>query len=357
MKIGIFDPYLDTLSGGEKYMLTAALCLSKEHNVSLFWDTDKKEDIVMGAKERFGMNLSSLLFKQNIFSKNVSLFKRLQESKKYDFIFVLSDGSFPFLLTRLILHFQSPLPWVNGKTLKTRIKMRYVYKVICNSNYTKVHIDTTFGITSSVVYPPITITKQASYKKENYILTVGRYGITAGGSSYKKQEVMIDIFKRMVQEGLKDWKLVVVISVAEQDKVKVSHLNKLASSYPIDIIVNPDNATLWTWYRKAKIYWHAAGFGEDLNIHPDRAEHFGMATVEAMSQGTVPVVINAGGQREIVKNNKNGYVWNTQEEFINYTKKLTQDEKLTSKLSHEAVISTEAFSKDTFCQKITRLIP
>ena len=41
MRIGIYDPYLDTLSGGEKYMLSAASCLAKEHKVFIFWDKDK----------------------------------------------------------------------------------------------------------------------------------------------------------------------------------------------------------------------------------------------------------------------------------------------------------------------------
>ena len=36
MRIGIFDPYLDTLSGGEKYMLSIASCLVQEYEVFIF---------------------------------------------------------------------------------------------------------------------------------------------------------------------------------------------------------------------------------------------------------------------------------------------------------------------------------
>ena len=36
MKIGIFDPYLDDLGGGEKYMMKIAQCLGKNHDVSIF---------------------------------------------------------------------------------------------------------------------------------------------------------------------------------------------------------------------------------------------------------------------------------------------------------------------------------
>ncbi len=57
MKIGIYDPYLDDLGGGEKYMMTIASCLSKDHDVSIFWDSKKDlEELV----ERFSLDISNL---------------------------------------------------------------------------------------------------------------------------------------------------------------------------------------------------------------------------------------------------------------------------------------------------------
>ena len=96
MNIGIFDPYLDTLAGGEKYMLTIAECLSKEHNVSIFWDTDVKA-IKKLAFDRFGFDFSSIRFVKNIFSSRVSLFQRIQIARQYDRIVYLSDGSLPIV--------------------------------------------------------------------------------------------------------------------------------------------------------------------------------------------------------------------------------------------------------------------
>ena len=60
-------------------------------------------------------------------------------------------------------------------------------------------------------------------------------------------------------------------------------------------------AELRDLYGRASIFWHAAGLGEDPERHPDRYEHFGITTVEAMSAGAVPVVIDAAGQAEIVE--------------------------------------------------------
>ena len=84
-------------------------------------------------------------------------------------------------------------------------------------------------------------------------------------------------------------------------KSAVESLRKKTAGSKIEILTDSEFETLQTYYSKAKIYWHAAGFGEDLEKHPDRAEHFGMSTVEAMSAGCVPVVFAGGGQLEIVQ--------------------------------------------------------
>ena len=42
MKAGIYDPYLDTLGGGERYVLAVANCwLKRGWNVNIFWEKVK----------------------------------------------------------------------------------------------------------------------------------------------------------------------------------------------------------------------------------------------------------------------------------------------------------------------------
>ena len=74
------------------------------------------------------------------------------------------------------------------------------------------------------------------------------------------------------------------------------------------MVLHPDasGAELRDLYARASIFWHAAGLGEDPERHPDRYEHFGITTVEAMSAGAVPVVIDAAGQVEIVEHGAYG---------------------------------------------------
>lgn len=356
MKIGIFTPYLNSLSGGEKYILTAAECLSSKHEVFIFWDTRFESEIKKKAFEKFRIKLSAVKFTNNIFDRGVSLFSRLFLSKAYDYIIFLSDGSIPFVLSNLIIHFQFPVEWVNTKSFKTKIKFLNIKNVICNSSFTKSYIDKKFAIKSAVLYPPVFISNAKTNQKEKVILHVGRFETSIEGANFKKQDVMIDVFKEMVRRGLKDWRFVLVVSFKKEDEDNLGKLKKKAQGLPIEFIENPNNSALQIEYGRAQIYWHATGFAEDLIRHPERAEHFGIATVEAMDAGAVPVVINAGGQREIVEDGKNGFLWDTLEELQEKTLRLVRDQNLWKKLSQAAKQRARFFSERRFCEELEKII-
>ena len=353
MKIGIFDPYLSDLGGGEKYMITLAECLSRNNSVTVFWN--RKDDLNKVA-ERFSLDISKLILKRNIFSPDYPFFKRCLDSLSYDAIIVLSDGSIPFVLSRkLFIHFQQPHPAV-GMSLKTIFKKNRVTSFFCNSFFTKSFIDREFRIASQVLYPPINI-KTKKIKKENIILHVGRFRVVnIGLDDYKKQEVMIDVFKKMVDEGTKSWRLVLAVGLHEKDRFKFSDLQKKINGYPIEFLINLQSEELSKIYSKSKIYWHATGYGENLEKNPELAEHFGISTVEAMGAGAVPVVINAGGQREIVEDKISGYLWNTLRDFIDKTNKLIKDPKLWKEMSKKAIRRAEIFSGERFCRELTNII-
>ena len=160
----------------------------------------------------------------------------------------------------------------------------------------------------------------------------------------------------MVNKGLKEWKFVLAVSVAEKDREEFEEMKKKSQNFPIEFLVNKSNDELWDIYSRAKIYWHATGFGEDLKMHPEFAEHFGISTVEAMGAGVVPVVINAGGQAEIVNDGKNGFLWNTLGQLQEKTLKLINDEKLLLTMSSAAKKRSQEFSGDNFSKNVNKLI-
>lgn len=354
MNIGIYSPYLDTLTGGEKYIFTAASCLSKEHNVTIFWDDPS---IISKAEAKFQLDLSRINVSANIFNRNTGLIKRFYKTFKFDRIFYLSDGSIPIVgAKKLFLHFQFPVEWVNTNSFLFLFKKSRVSKFICNSYFTKRYIDRKFNTKSFVLYPPATIRTGVVEKKENLILTVGRYSLLPNGSDFKKLEFLVGAFKKFQKKRLKGWKFAIVTSVMpEHEKEFEKFVTKSSSNY-IEIHKNIGFEEITKRYSEAKIYWHAAGFGEDLEKYPERAEHFGISTVEAMSHGAVPIVVKAGGQIEIIKESENGFMWENEAQLLEKTHKVAVDKDLYIRISKEAMESSKSFSLERFCEELNHLI-
>src|SRR3989344_1768451 len=297
MKIGFYSPYIDTLSGGEKYILTAASVASAEHDVTIFWDDT---EVIKKAGNRFDIDLSKVTVAPNIFLPTASFVKRLSQTRDLDFLFFLSDGSIPLSLSKkLIIHLQFPVVWIPSLSWKEKLKVRRVSTFVCNSKFTKGFIDKKYKVNSKVIYPPVDI-EMPVMKKENIILTIGRYSKFHNGDDFKKISVMIDQFKKMYDTQKTNWKFVIVTSFLPEQQEALEQLQSSIAHYPIEILRDVTFEQLNQLYATSKIYWHAAGFGEDLTAHPELAEHFGISTAEAMAAGAVPIVYNAGGLKEIV---------------------------------------------------------
>ena len=84
---------------------------------------------------------------------------------------------------------------------------------------------------------------------------------------------------------------------------------------------------------------------------PEKLEHFGISTVEAMAYGVVPVVINKGGQKEMIEQGVTGYLWNTEEECIERTKRLIQAEKMRKEMAQRAAKEADKYSMEMFFKR------
>ena len=345
MKIAIYSPYLDTLGGGERYILTIAEHLSKNNEVIIFWDGI---DINNQAKERLNIDLSKVTFKKNVFIAN-NLIEKYKNLKDFDVCFVVSDGSIPMGFSKKnILHFQ--VPFKTTPNLKNTIKLLTWKKIIVNSNFTKKIIDKSYGVSTTVLYPPVDILNLRPLEKKNIILSVGRFFSPLHD---KKQNILIKSFKKM---NLKAWKLVLAGGVDKTSEEKIKELQKSVDTYPIEILPNVSYSVIKKLYGEAKIYWHGAGFGEDEKKDPEKAEHFGISTVEAMASGAVPVVVPYGGQREIVDEGKNGLYFYTEDELIDKTLELINNQNLLDNLSKNALEKSKSYSKENFCRHLDEII-
>lgn len=202
-----------------------------------------------------------------------------------------------------------------------------------------------WGIECEVIYPPVD-TNSAIVKKTNLILSVGRF-FTQGHS--KKQLEMLSVFEDL-RDALPDWEYSCVGGVDDSmgGHEYFAKATTLAQRSGAHVEGNIDPGRLKGLYQRSKIFWHAAGFGENEERHPERSEHFGIATVEAMAAGCVPIVVNKGGQREIVEHEVSGFLWNTLEELKQHSTRVARDEQLRLRMAEAARARAQKFSTERF---------
>lgn len=355
MRIGFFDPYLDTLGGGERYALTLAeYWLSQGHQVEIFWP---EKETLARASARFNLQFHGLQYNPQLYQllrRPDSFWQKRKLTKHYDLIFYLSDGSLPLLFSqKKIIHFQVPFTQVKGRSLINKIKLGRLDHVVCNSRFTKRFIDQEFGIQSQVIYPPVAIEDFSAKPKKNIILSVARFDSPLHA---KKQSVLFSAFQEMGEAERGDWRLILAGGVQARAVRQLEKFKKSVQGSAVEILANVDFRTLQNLYGEAKIYWHAAGFGVNEEKNPKKVEHFGIGTVEAMAAGCVPVVCAKGGQKEIVDQALDGFLWQKKKELLKYTRELMINEGLRRKLARRGQQKSKKFSKKVFCQQFEELI-
>jgi glycosyltransferase involved in cell wall biosynthesis len=85
------------------------------------------------------------------------------------------------------------------------------------------------------------------------------------------------------------------------------------------------------------------------------AEHFGISTVEAMGAGAVPIVINAGGQKEIVEDGVQGFLWDSLDDLKKKTLRLIQDPSLLERMSEKSKEKAKKFAGNRFEKQVMEI--
>jgi glycosyltransferase involved in cell wall biosynthesis len=62
----------------------------------------------------------------------------------------------------------------------------------------------------------------------------------------------------------------------------------------------------------------------DEEQDPASIEHFGIATVEVMRSGVIPVGLNRGGSLSIIEHGKSGFLADSKEDVVAHTVKLME---------------------------------
>jgi glycosyltransferase involved in cell wall biosynthesis len=225
-------------------------------------------------------------------------------------------------------------------------------RIVANSGYGAQWVKRLWNRRCEVLVPAVT--QRVGGEKRPMILSVGRFFAPERGHS-KKQLEMVEAFSRLSPQ-FPDWELHLVGGCAEQDLAYLAAVRRAAEGLPVVLHVGASGEELDALYAAASIYWHATGLGEDLEADPERAEHFGITTVEAMSAGAVPVVMRAGGQLEIVREGIDGYFFSDIEGLLARSRQVIEDDTLRERLGAASVERAQLFGREAFARRLRAMV-
>ncbi len=344
MKVGLYDPHLSTLGGGERYFLVTleeALRLP-DAEVTLF--SPERPD--PAAWERLGVRVPAESFRWvEGMDAEVSA-----HSGELDLLFAMvNEVPPPSDARRSVAMIQFPhrshtgprarLLRLFGLSRAAQALGSY-QRYLCNSEFTRRHLHARLGVDATVLAPPVEIPEDEPSRPEPLILAVGRY---FRGHHSKNQHVLLDALDRLDAPG---WRLALV--GGSGDASYEAELRERARALPAELLVDVPRAERDDLYRRAALFWHAAGYGQDARRHPERLEHFGISTVEAMAHGAVPIVFGAGGPAEVVDDGRNGRHWRSVDELASISAGLIADPAAREALAAAAREDARRYSTERF---------
>lgn len=370
MRIAVYSENILGNSGGaEIFALKMAEILNKDFDVEIITIENKvnnKKPIEIF--EKYGIQCLPVkkIYFQHKKNKLIEILNRISfwfklkriVDKKYDVYINTSHNrmlGFKRIRSIHLIHFPvenylSFLPKFSGQ-LMNKLYQKSYSDFFTNSSFTNYHLKRVWGVSGKILYPPIIMEELKSDEikaKEKQIIVVGRL------VPDKKILEMVDAFKQLNKQLALPVKLVII---GNRDTNFDGYYNNLINSLDSDIFLYSDLSylELIEQYKKSSIFWHAKGFGVSED-NPSEMEHFGMTTVEAMANGCVPIVINKAGQKEIIDSNSYGFLWNSIDELIMYTKNLLLNEDLLRHYQEVSINRARYFLIPEFTQRLLNLI-
>lgn len=367
MRLCLYSPYLpDHIGGGEKYLFDVALTaldLGYQPVVAVSQKKDLTQAQVEHIRKKYeqflGKSLDQVQFVASPLGTKASFLKKMFWTKQFEALFYLTDGSLFFSLAgKNILHIQVPLK-IDKSSWKDKLKKKNWHQVCTNSEFTKQVVETAWPIEVDQVLQPMVdvepLIKQTKLKqKKKIILHVGRFFKQLHS---KRQDVLVDNFRRLRKKypkETKDWQLVLIGSIEDPDYAQ--QVAAQVKTLPVKIIHQVSRKELLDWYQKASIYWHATGYRVNDQDEPQKVEHFGISTVEAMAAGAAPIVIGKGGQLEVVGSQLEKFTWLTKRDCVKNTIKLIRKPDLRLELQKKAQKRARQFGPSRFKAKLKSML-
>lgn len=380
LRVGVYDLYWTTLGGGEQVDGTIAQVLAADHDVTLL---GPEPPDVERTRERLGVDLSACGFRAVTDDVEASA-----ASADFD-VFVngtyLSRAVNRASLGYYYVHFPQ-VPPRRGDAVRQRLcvagvramraipmrelplRLREVAagfdrrivrtdflpsyrRYLANSAFTAGWVERLWGVPADVLHPPVRPTVWPGDKRR-LILGLGRFFDPVHGHS-KKQLELVEAFVELERQGAADgWELALVGGADAANREYALAVKRAAVGHRVSVHFNAPGALVERLLGEASLFWHAAGYGEDADRHPDRFEHFGIALVEAMAAGAVPLVFGAAGPAEIVEDGTSGRHWHTLDDLVRATTTVIAEPAERERLAEGARRCADDFAADRFAERL-----
>jgi glycosyltransferase involved in cell wall biosynthesis len=361
--LAVYDHAFHLIGGAQRYGLTLVDALRDLFDITLIADKDiRLEDF----RRWYNLDLSGCATKviripfyesKGLAFLDPALVKATdenpfhpvsRESGNYDFFVNNSMNEMVYPLANvsvLICHFPERPP-------TTYFYADRYARVVYNSRYTAGWIKRLWRFTPHQhIYPPVDVTGAAApAAKKQVILSVARFE----PEGTKRQREMVEAFlklDRLHPAAVAGWRFILVGGSEPRNRY-LERLESLARGAPrrnVELRVNVPDAELRALYAEASLFWHMCGV---FHEHPSEVEHFGMTTVEAMANRTVPVVYAGGGLTEIVEPGVDGFLARTTGELLGYSLRLLRDPGLVEKMGDAARAKAQDFSRARFEERV-----
>jgi glycosyltransferase involved in cell wall biosynthesis/GT2 family glycosyltransferase len=355
--VAIYTPYDFRPGGGERYILSLASAFARNSDTCLITAHPYSRLRFTALAKEFGLDLSRC---------GLTSFAEFARGDCYDLMIVLGNNVIPPIRARARASWyacQFPFPMDPAEVSQRRDILEKYRGVLVYSEFVKHHVIRTLQqhdlgpLPVKILSPPVPSFAGDAARKKPMILSVGRF---FSGGHNKRQDAMIEMFREVAHRHSGEIELHFVGS-SLPDRYNMEYLETIAENavgLPIKFHINPSASELGDLYRDAAVYWHAAGLDADLNRQPEKAEHFGISIIEAMSAEAVPIVFAAGGPKEIVKHGSDGYLYSSREACVELTLILLQQDAEARRIAmgRAAARSATTYTVDRFNERALELL-
>lgn len=305
----VFNDYMQTLGGGERLTLAYALALK---TLGFTVEIVTRGEVPPPAKITgiFGPEFAAIPIRK-------IQFQNIRDYFKTSGLFVFVNNTFmdtsPNPAKVGVYSQMFPAHSIRYKEQPQETHNLNTYQIIaCLSSFTEKYTRALWDVPQEnikTLFPPIGSDMsllaekllKKPLKKEKILVTLGRFN---PGGHNKNQKILIESFLKAQSRypNLKDWQFWVIGNKNEtpDSEQYFQDCLKLSQGTSVKIIEGMPHTDLTATLDRAFGYVHGTGAFWPPGVHPEFCEHYGLAILEGMAHGCIPLVYGRGGIFDIM---------------------------------------------------------